>query len=85
MQASQESVYGNRQGRATFGAVATARTASERAFEYWGFEAVVCSSSTPMLDWLEEFLKPWFTVGPAPAHTSAPVIDVRIDAEMFRS
>jgi len=37
-----------------------------------------------MLDWLEEFLRPWFAVGPAPAHTRAPIIDARVDSELFR-
>lgn len=38
-----------------------------------------------MLDWLEEFMRPWFVVGPAPSQTRVSVIDVRVDANLFRS
>jgi len=63
--------------------MSSSRSFPSRLFEYGGFATARCSASTPTLEWLEEFLGPWFVVRPDPAPLRAPVVGVRVDAALF--
>jgi hypothetical protein len=51
----------------------------ERTFAYGGCEAVVRTTCPTLLDWLEEFVAPWFAVRARPAADDAPYVEVEAD------
>ncbi len=55
-----------------------------RTFAYEGYVIAVRTASAATVEWLDQFQAPWFEARRADAPPLAPVVELRVDAELFR-